>query len=152
MSAATSSAVLFSGTFERSIDAKNRVTIPSRWLGGEEQEFHLLLNTNPQERFLMAMPTEVFAKKEAEIWALDLAPAQKRKLVRRLYAEAQTVTCDRQGRILLPDDKCAAAGLQGEVVLLGTKDRFEIWSKDRWSASMQEDAEIYEGLADLIGL
>lgn len=148
----TTAEAIFSGTFERSLDSKNRVTVPAGWAVSQEETYHVIPNGNPQEPFLIVMPETEFAKTEQKIEATDQKPADKRKAIRAFYSVARAVTVDKQGRMLVPEEYCKKAGLNAEVVLVGTKSRFEVWSKDRWNATTDESQETYEKFADLIGL
>lgn len=141
---------VFSGTFERSLDPKNRVTIPARWLDGEGQEFQIV--PKPNEPYLLILPPAEFAAMEDRIEALAISEAEKRKAIRIFYASARPVTVDKQGRILLPEELVSRAELGSEVVLVGSKSRFEIWQRARWndiSAAAQPD---FVQLANQIGL
>jgi len=144
--------VIFSGTFERSLDSKNRVTIPAAWISGMGAEFQVVPNPKPEEPFLIVMLPEEFSKMEERIMSLDQPAAMKRQAVRAFYSAARAVTMDKQGRILLPEDYCRKTHLSGEVNLIGGKSRFEIWSRDRWQKASEDMLPEYEKIADLIGL
>lgn len=133
------------------MDAKKRVAIPSAWVSGEGQEFHVV--PHPNDRQLMVMGREELARWEQRI--LDsptLGSGQKRVAIRMFYGEAHLVTTDKQGRILLPEKHCERAGLSGEVVFVGARSRFEIWSKERHEAGAPENSTIYQKAAEEIGL
>jgi len=143
---------VYSGTFERSLDAKKRVTVPAKWLDGGEQDFQVIRNPQPDSPCLIVMPPEEFAQMEGRIQGSDLPAPRKRKAIRQFYSSAHAVTSDKQGRILLPEEVCSQAGLTSEVVLVGSKSRFEVWSKQHWQAAVSEDQEAYLEAAELIGL
>ena len=65
MSKTTQKPISYAGTFERSMDAKNRVTIPAAWLNGGPDEFHAI--PHPSGDFLMVMPPEEFDSIETSI-------------------------------------------------------------------------------------
>ena len=50
----------FAGEFRHAMDAKNRVTIPSRWRRGEVDEFFAIPNS--KGGFLMVMPHAEFTR------------------------------------------------------------------------------------------
>ncbi len=150
MASESKSGVIYAGTFERSMDAKNRVTIPSEWLRAEGAAFHTIPSANGE--FLVVMPPEEFGEIESRIQASEAAATDKRMAIRQFYGAARLVTTDKQGRILLPDEHCKRAGLGGEVVMLGSRSRFEIWSTTNWSNAAAAEAPIYQRVADMIGL
>lgn len=144
---------IFSGKFERSMDAKKRVTVPAAWLSpGESQEFFSLVNPNPEERYLMVMPPEEFRSVQQKVEASDLPAQKKRIFMRHFSSNARTISVDKQGRILLPEQQCADAGLKDEVTLVGTMNRFEIWNPNRWNQTAEEESVDYQDVADSIGL
>jgi MraZ protein len=57
---------------------------------------------------------------------------------------------DTAGRITLPESLCEAFGLRDWVVIVGLKDRFQIWDRDRFAAWREEQRTAARaGLADL---
>lgn len=142
---------LFSGTFERSMDAKKRVAVPASWLTKAEGElFHII--PHPKEKYLIVMPPAEFDRQEQLIQVSPVTPAEKRMAIRKFYSEAHAVTTDKQGRILLNDKHCERAGITGEVVFAGGRSRFEIWSKDSHAAMDAGQTEAYQRVAESIGL
>jgi MraZ protein len=142
---------IFTGEFRHAMDAKNRVTIPSRWRRGEVDEFFAI--PNPEGGFLMVMPPWEF-KRLAEKVEHDesLSPAERRKFIRQFSSRAQHVTSDKQGRIVLPDEQCKLLNLRSEVVLVGNYSRFEIWSPEIWQKTMEEDAPAFSYLLGRVGI
>ena len=57
-------------------------------------------------------------------------PAEKRHFEQLIRDECASVTVDRSGRIQLPREMMAAAGIVKNAMLVGLLDRFEIWSLD----------------------
>lgn len=142
--------ISYAGTFERSMDTKNRVTIPAAWIQGGPDEFHAI--PSPSGEYLMIMPPEEFNSWEGRIKESGLASDIQRKAIRQFYSQAHAVSADSHGRILLPEEQCSAVKLDGEVVLVGGRSRFEIWNAKRWAAVRAEETNSYRQVAELIGL
>jgi len=142
---------IFAGEFRHSMDAKNRVTIPSRWRRGEIDEFFAIPNL--EGGFLMVMPPGEF-KRLAEKVEHDesLTPAERRRFIRQFSSRAQNVSSDKQGRIVLPDEQCKLLSLRSEVVLVGNYSRFEIWSPESWQKTTLEDAPTFSYLLGRVGI
>jgi len=133
------------------MDAKNRLTVPAKWLAREEEEFQVA--PDPSGQFLMVMTFAELERIEARLMeAASLTPAERRLAAKQLYASARGVTTDKQGRLLLPVDQCQKVGLSGELVLVGSKGRFEVWNKERWEGSVAEHAGLLKRAALEIGL
>jgi MraZ protein len=142
---------IFAVEFRLAMDAKNRVTIPSRWRRGEIDEFFAIPNL--ESGFLMVMPPGEF-KRLAEKVEHDqsLAPAERRRFIRQFSSRAQNVSSDKQGRIVLPDEQCKLLNLRSEVVLVGSYSRFEIWSPESWQKTVEEDAPTFSYLLGRVGI
>lgn len=147
----TTKPTIYSGTFERSMDAKNRVAIPSAWVSGEGEEFHVV--PHPSEKQLMVMGDEELSRWEQRFQdSPNLSPAQKRIAIQEFYGAAHTVTSDKQGRILLNEKHCNGVGLKGEVVFIGERSRFGIWSKESYEATRSSKLAVFQQAAEAIGL
>ena len=150
MTKATSKSITYAGTFERSMDAKNRVTIPAAWLSGGPDEFHAI--PGPSGDCLIVMPPEEFDSIESRIEQSGASAPERRKAIRAFYGQARSVSADSNGRVLLPDEQCDSVKLKGDVVLVGGRSRFEIWNAKRWAVVSAEESASYRQVAELIGL
>jgi MraZ protein len=147
----STTAKIFSGTFPRSLDAKKRVAIPSAWVSGEGEEFHVA--PHPNERMLMIMREDELGKWGQRFQSSSqLTALQKRGAIRAFYASARAVTTDKQGRILLPEGHCEWAQLGSEVVFLGSLDRIEIWSVENYQANESANRSALRAAAEESGL
>jgi len=143
---------VYAGEFRHAVDAKNRVTIPSRWRSDTAGEEFFAV-PDPRGDYLMILPPSVFERVKENVEAnTSIAAADRRKFIRRFYAQAQLVGADKQGRVLLPEEHCRRLGLEGEVVLSGSHDRIEIWNTNRWTSVMADDEEVFRRVAEEVGL
>lgn len=129
-----------------------RVTIPALWrlaAGGGETFF---LAVDRGGTCLRATPPEEFAEVVARLERQPgVTPAQVTQFRRMHYAKSRPVTTDKQGRIIIPADYAAAAGIKKEVVLVGAGTKFEIYHPDSWDRVQQAEASDYDRLAALAG-
>lgn len=56
-----------------------------------------------------------------------------REIRRQMFAGAQEVDIDVQGRVVLSDPLISWAGIKGEMTVIGAGDHFEIWENSRWT-------------------
>jgi len=144
--------IVYAGEFRHAVDAKHRVTVPSRWRTGDDKEEFFAV-PDPAGNFLMILPPREFDRVKSDLEANPaIAPADRRKFIRRFYALAQLVSVDKQGRILLPEEYCRRLGLDGEVVLIGSHSRMEIWNTQRWSDATTAEEEVFRRVAGEVGL
>jgi MraZ protein len=148
---ANTSQPIFAGEFRHAIDAKNRVTIPARWRSGEVDEFFAV--PNQENGSLMVMPVavthEVAARAKSDP---RFTPQDVQRFIRQFYSRAQPLTTDKQGRIVLLEEHCRQLGLKGEVVLVGSHSRFEVWSPEAWQKVREEDAPTFHHMLGVIGI
>ena len=135
---------MFQGSSALSLDAKGRLTVPARHreaLMGQ-CEGRLTLTKHP-DGCLMLFPRPVWDVHRAKLEAL---PVSARHWQRIFLGNACEVDMDGTGRILVPPELRAAAGLSKDVMLLGLGSHFEIWDSVRHAT--QEEQAIAAGMPE----
>lgn len=144
---------MFKGRYLHTLDAKGRLSIPSRFretLAQHREEVLILTNF---KNHLVGYPSDEWEllEEKARGYSLFNSPAQD--FVRLFVSGAQECPIDKQGRILIPPSLREEAGLEKDVVLLGLANRIEVWSKSRWDdyhrASMENFDAMVAKLSDL---
>lgn len=64
---------------------------------------------------------------------VKLPNAKSRNLKRFLFSSACHAVIDKQGRMLVPQNLRKYAGLEKEIMIIGTSNNIEIWDKQRWN-------------------
>lgn len=121
------------GQYAHSIDAKGRLFIPAKLrdeLGGT---FHVTVG---QDHCLSVYSDESWNAFMERLKSLSYNEVKK---LRGLFAYAADCEPDGQGRILIPAKLRQYAGLDKDVVIIGSYDRLEIWNAARW-AEIERDA------------
>lgn len=142
---------MFLGRFNHNLDTKGRLAIPAKFRG--ELADGMVL-TRGIDRCLALHPLAGWQELAGRVRALPVSDANARLFRRMVFAEAVDLELDAQGRILVPPDLRAWAGLDRTAVVIGVDVSIEIWSPERWmdmSDRMdQEGVEIAQTLADLL--
>ncbi|SOE47607.1 Cell division protein MraZ [plant metagenome] len=130
---------MFQGSSALTLDAKGRVTIPTRHRDAlaSQAEGRLTLTRHP-DGCLLVYPRPEWEKKREQIAAF---PMQARALQRLLLGNAQDVEVDGAGRILVAPELRTAAGMTREVMLLGMGAHFELWDAAALARREAEDLE-----------
>jgi MraZ protein len=140
----------FLGQYEHNLDAKDRLTIPSKFRAALSDGVILLAGLDP---CLWIFPAGSYQGFSAEILggANPLSP-DGRKMRRHFFGKADDETLDSAGRIHIPKSLVEHAGLGGPCVVLGMSDYIEVWSAERWpqfeadtKETVNEVAESYAG-------
>jgi MraZ protein len=141
--------MLLTGCFSRSIDDKLRVAIPIKVRTVLEGPDKGAIFVAPGTDGSLAIYAESAFSRLAERLA-EASPTRQdvRAYTRLFYAQAQQVELDVQGRVRIPPELAAWAGLQKDVVLLGVQDHLELWAADRWAAYLAEKQPHYDRIAE----
>ena len=139
--------MLLTGTYERSLDDKQRIALPKRLRDLLATQGQLVL-TPGTDGSLALFPEQAFAALTEKLAARSPTGHEVRAFSRLLYAQSQSVEIDSQGRIRLPAELARLAALDRDVVLLGVGDRVELWNKSRWEAYLADLQPRYDDLAE----
>jgi MraZ protein len=122
---------MFLGEYLHSIDNKGRLAIPARFRSKIERGAVLLRGV---DTCLYIYPMETWEEKARELDAAIIDPRQRRLIERRFFGMALELELDSQGRIVIPARFRQYASLSSEAMVIGTRDRFEVWSTANWQA------------------
>jgi transcriptional regulator MraZ len=123
----------FSGTFEHTLDAKNRLTIPSKFRA-ELSKGVYLSRALPNCVSLYPAATYTEMADEALKQVRNPLSQQGRELRRVLYGSALETELDSAGRVMLTSRYLEHAGIGREVVITGVGDCLELWDRSTWEA------------------
>ncbi len=128
----------FRGRYEHQMDDKGRVSLPSAFRRGESDERFVLLQW--EKPYLTLFPEAKWNEVEDRLDEYRKGGADAMNHVRLLYASLAEVSPDKQGRILVPAPLQRAGGLSGSVLLLGMRDRVELWDPQTYEKVVQGQA------------
>ncbi|MBN2293723.1 MAG: division/cell wall cluster transcriptional repressor MraZ [Pirellulales bacterium] len=153
--------MILTGTFERAIDEKLRVSVPkslreallcksppsSAKIPSIKQ--HGVVYVAPGTDGSLSIYTEEAFSSLAERLA-GVSPTEQhvRAFTRLFYARAQRAELDRQGRIRISTELAELAGLGREAVMIGVQDHLELWSVERWKRYLEERKARYDEIAE----
>ena len=124
---------MFLGQFQHNLDEKGRLMIPARY---RELLAAGAFITQGFDKCLMVMTDAYFAQVYDRINAMNLADPTARLLRRLILSNAYAVEVDRVGRILLPGNLRQVIALNGEAIVAGQGDYFEVWNPADWNDQM----------------
>ncbi len=127
----------FSGTFDYTLDAKNRLTVPAKFRTSLSESVVLARGT---ERCVTIWPKRDFERFVAGALAGQHALSPEAdKLKRYFFAFSFETELDSAGRVMVPPRLMQHAGLTKDVVVNGMDDRIEVWDREAWA---DYDAEL----------
>lgn len=122
----------FRGTFDYTLDAKNRLTVPAKWRSSLSDGVVLAKGT--ADCISVWTPERFDAYTETAVSQLHELDPRRDKFERYFQANAHDVDLDSAGRIMVPAFLMKYAGLTKDVVVTGVRTRMEIWDRETWNA------------------
>ena len=129
---------MFRSSSCHTIDDKGRLIIPARLRNVLKTEDDYGIMVSIKDGCIFAFTFSEWKAIEDRLKTVKTASMQRFK--RFFLGNACPLTCDKQDRVLIPQNLRSYAGINKEVVLVGVLDRFEIWAKDKW----EEEQKIME--------
>ncbi len=139
---------LFTGSVEHGLDDKGRLVVPARFR--ERLGAGFFLTIAEPDRCLALYPAPTWAEFCAKLEAAPVKDARYRSFVRHIFAHTEELSCDNQGRLVIPSPLRHYAKIERDVVSIGSLTRIEVWAAERYRAQAKAD-DIHD-LATELGL
>lgn len=123
--------MIFRGTFDYSLDAKNRLTVPARFRAALSEGVVLAKGLDPC--VALWTPKGYDAYTQASLAGFHPLAPEAQKLKRFFAANSLDTDLDAAGRVMVPPFLLEHAGLSKEVVVTGSGDALEIWNRQTWA-------------------
>ena len=124
---------MFRGSSFHTIDSKGRIIIPARFRDVIKADGSYGVMLSRMDGALIAYPYDEWRKIENRILSLAEKSESMRRFRRVFIGGSFECPCDKQDRILIPQNLREYAGFEKDIVLVGVLDHFEIWSRDSWN-------------------
>jgi MraZ protein len=134
---------LFLSNFENKMDAKGRISVPAGFrtaLNGESFAGVVLYRsfTNSCIEGLAMSRMEKMAAATDQMGVFD---QELDDLSAMLFADARSLQFDSAGRIMLPADLAAHAGIKENAIFVGRGNSFQIWEPKAFKAAQKKSLE-----------
>lgn len=133
---------MFLGRYRHTLDSKGRLTIPSRYRYLLAEGAYVIQGL---DRNLWVLTPAAFEALSRRVNEKSITDPSVRLLRRLIYANGEQLEVDKAGRILIPQFLREAVGLDGEAILVGAGDYFEIWSPENWE---QQEKQLQDSEAN----
>lgn len=123
--------MIFRGTFDYSLDAKNRLTVPARFRAALSEGVVLAKGL---ERCVALWTLKGYdGYTQSSLAGFHPLSPDAQKLKRFFAANSLDTELDAAGRVMIPPFLIEHAGLSKEVVVTGAGDALEIWDRKTWA-------------------
>ncbi|MCX6752104.1 MAG: division/cell wall cluster transcriptional repressor MraZ [Candidatus Nomurabacteria bacterium] len=140
------------GEYIHTIDEKNRVSMPAKFRKELGKKIIITPGLGQCLFIFTNKEWEKVSKKLSDSDSeLSFLKADQRSFNRYMFGRAAEVEIDSIGRILVPDFLKERIGLKNSAVIVGVKDRVEVWSESAWSEQKAIVEKQAEQLAEKLG-
>jgi transcriptional regulator MraZ len=120
------------GNHPARVDDKGRIKIPNGFRSVVEAQYGPeLFVTSVTGEYVRLYPMSVWLEIERKLAAVPSSSPAKQRFLDRVNFFGQTVTMDRQGRVLVPQILRETAAMAGEVCVLGLQNHVAVWNQRR---------------------
>ena len=135
------------GRYASKVSVKGRVAVPVKL---RDELGKIAVVAQGYEKSLLLVAKDKWQELTAFLSDKPLTLGTARDTERFLYGSAFEAEFDDQGRIVIPQELRAFAGLATEAVFLGLGNRVEVWSRERWIEYEKKLSEHIEEIADAL--
>lgn len=141
----------FKGTYRFSVDNKGRVNIPSKLrksLSDDIKDYFVV--TRGFDKCVYVYPLDEWARTEEELQKLSDYSPEDRLFSRLVYENATDVQLDSQARIVIPVELRQHASIEGDIIIIGNRNKIELWNPKIYDEYKNKQTETYESVAEKV--
>ena len=121
---------MFLGEFKHNLTAGKRLALPKKIR--EQIEGNEVILAKGFEPCIFGFTREAWSETARQELAAPISEVRSRQIRRQMFAGAQVIGIDVQGRVVLPETLIEWAEIKGELTVIGAGDHFEIWDSASW--------------------
>lgn len=134
---------MFLGTHTPKLDDKGRLFLPAKF---RDQMKEGLVITRGQDRSLEMRTAADFEEFSDRL--RDSTDPRRRAYNRMLFALLSEQVPDKQGRITLTPELRDYAGLERDCVVIGVRNKLEVWKPEVWAEYTRAQEEAFANLSE----
>jgi MraZ protein len=138
---------LFRGTFDHTLDAKNRLTMPARYRDLFKEGVVLAMPIDQLPCVGVWRPSDYEDYSRGALASKPALSGQRAELERFFYGNSKDVELDKAGRVIIPAFLSEHAKLQKDILVVGAGDRLELWSRELWQG---HQTTLHDSVANII--
>ena len=121
----------FRGHYEHSLDAKHRLSIPSKFR--EAFSDGLVLSKDTDACITVSSPDAHESRVRGALEGMNALDPRYKQIQRFYQGNSFELELDSAGRVILPAPLLAHAKIEKDVVVTGVDDHLELWSAQGWA-------------------
>lgn len=133
------------GSYEHTLDDKNRVVIPARMRGEIGTHLYIMKGFDGA---VAIYPEVAFTKLMEELTNLPFNKSDSRTFLRAQLATVSELDLDKIGRAVLPSILLKKYNISKNVVIIGAGDHIEVWDAKAYEKYEAEAEQNFEKIAE----
>jgi MraZ protein len=121
----------FRGTFDYSLDQKNRLTVPAKFRAALSEGVVLAKGIDPCVE--LWPPKDFEARMDAALTGRNPLARETRRLSAFFSANSNDAELDSAGRVGMPGFLAEHGSLTKDVVVIGAGDHVQVWDRQAWA-------------------
>ncbi len=143
----------FLGNIEAKIDAKGRAFLPATFRKDlqDSKEGYLVMRKDVFQACLVLYPESTWNEQVEKLRSrLNRWDSRHQEIFRQFVSDAEIVTLDGNGRLLIPKRYLKMAGINQAIKFIGMDDTIEIWSQENTSKPFMDAEEFSANLEKIM--
>jgi MraZ protein len=127
-------ALPYLGQHLRGVD-HGRIILPTEWrMPGSSRDFMVTVWPLTTPEYLLVLPPSRWEVIQRNLESLSLTDDQAAIVERLISSNTFKRSIDSYGRLPLPEEPAKRLGIEGEAMLVGRMNKFEVWNPSRFAA------------------
>ena len=137
--------MIYFGTYQHSLDAKNRLLIPSKLKALLTSTVYVMKGFDGCLSVFDAISFQNYVEK---LQKLSFNHSKEREFLRVILSSVVEMEADKVGRIQIPTPIVKKYNIEKEVVVVGVGDHVEIWNQSKWNEYIEKSDANLEDIAE----
>ena len=142
--------VLCTGTYERSLDGKNRLLLPKAVRRVILDSASLFITPGMAENCLELHAIESLEPLVQQVSSMKVGIRQRQSFLRMLLSQTEKCELDGQHRVRIPARLADEFFAGKNTTIVGVGTHWEIWDPEKWSVFQEQHQENFEAMAEEI--
>ena len=136
------------GEYTHTLDEKKRISIPSKFRTALGKK---VVISNGLDGCLAMYSLKEWEKIALKLSQMSFASKGSRDMNRFILSNANELSIDSAGRVLIPENLCSFANIKTKAVFAGVYNRVEIWDEVSWKNTNDQLAKDADQIAEKLG-
>ncbi|MDR0825898.1 MAG: division/cell wall cluster transcriptional repressor MraZ [Mycoplasmataceae bacterium] len=137
--------MVFLGTFNHTLDDKNRLALPSKFIAKLPKEIYI---SKGFDGCLEIRTPDEFNKRYEFLMQYSENKKASRDVARTYFSNSRDIEIDKTKRILLPSELIELAHIKKNVMIIGVGNKIEIWDEVAFKKFQKAANDTYESVAE----